>query len=121
MILLVQGRIYHGTEALYNITESEIRGIEQIEEDQMRNIFQVKTGIQVPIHLMYLELGQVPARFKIQRFKLNFLQYILHQKQTSLLHQMLIAQKQNPVSGDWVSKVSKSLKDLGIGFDFEKI
>ena len=34
---------------------------------------------------------------------------------------MLIAQKQNPVSGDWVSEVSKSLKDLGIGFDFEEI
>ena len=27
----------------------------------MKNIFQVKTGIQVPLHLMYLDLGQVPA------------------------------------------------------------
>ena len=53
-----------------------MRAIEQIEEDQMRNIFQVKTGIQVPIQLIYLELGQVPERFQIQRFKLNFLQYI---------------------------------------------
>ena len=57
-----------------------MREIEKIEKDQMRNIFQVKSGIQVPIHLMYLELGQVPARFQIQRFKLNFLQYMLQQK-----------------------------------------
>ena len=50
-----------------------MREIEKIEEDQMRNIFQVKTGIQVPINLIYLELGQVPARYQIQRFNLNFL------------------------------------------------
>ena len=96
-------------------------GIEQIEEDQMRNIFQVKTGIQVPIHLMYLELGLEPARFQVQRFKLNFLQYILHQKETSLLHKMLIGQKQNPTRGDWVLEVSESLKNLGINLDFEEI
>ena len=87
----------------------------------MRNIFQVKTGIQVPIHLMYLELGQVPARFQIQRFKLNFLQYILHQKETSLLYQMLMAQKENPIRNDWVSEVSELINDLGINLNFEDI
>ena len=46
--LLIRSSVLYGTEALYNITESEMRGIEQIEGDQMRNIFQVKTGIQVP-------------------------------------------------------------------------
>ena len=77
---LIRISVLYGTKALYNITENEMREIEKIEEDQMRNIFQVNTGIQVPIHLMYLELGQVPARFQIQRFTLNFLQYILQLK-----------------------------------------
>ena len=66
--------------------------IKKIEEDQMRNIFQVNTGIQVLIHLMYLDMGPVPAPFQTQRFRVNFLEYILQQKQTSLLHKMLIAQ-----------------------------
>ena len=93
-----------------------MRGIEQIEEDQMWNIFRVKPGFQVPIHLMY----QVPACFQVQRFKLNFLQYILQQKETSLLHKMLIAQKQNPTRGDWVSEVSESLRAWGSIYSLKK-
>ena len=34
---------------------------------------------------------------------------------------MLIAQKQNPTRGDWVSEVSESLKTLGINLEFEEI
>ena len=40
------------------IDQIELRELENIEEDQMRNIFQLKTGIQVPIHIMYLDLGR---------------------------------------------------------------
>ena len=69
----------YGVEAMYNINQKEMRKLEQIEEDQMRKKFQVKTGIQVPIHIMYLDLGQVPARYQVMRYKVNFLQYLLHQ------------------------------------------
>ena len=47
--------------------EKEMRQLERIEEDHMRNILDVKTGIQVPLHLMYLDLGQVPARYQVKR------------------------------------------------------
>ena len=40
-----------------------------IEEDQMRNILDPKTGIQVPLYTMYLDLGQVPALYKLKRFQ----------------------------------------------------
>ena len=40
---LVSSNVLYGTEALYNITECEMREIENIKEVQMRN-----TGIQVP-------------------------------------------------------------------------
>ena len=116
---LIRSIVLYGAEILHNITESEMRGIEQIEEDQKRNIFQVKTGIQVPIHLMYLELGQAPARFQVQRLILNILQYILQQKETSLLHKN--SPKTEPKKGDWVLEVSESLKSLGINLEFEEI
>ena len=45
---LVSSNVLYGTEALYNISENEMREIENIKEVQMRNIFQVNTGIQVP-------------------------------------------------------------------------
>ena len=40
----------------------------KIEEDYMRIILDLKTGIQVPLHTMYLDLGQVPALYKVKRF-----------------------------------------------------
>ena len=67
----------YGTEAMIHINEKENRELERIEEDQMRKIMEVKTGIQVPLHLMYLDLGQTPARYLMYRFKMTFLQYIL--------------------------------------------
>ena len=60
---LVRSSVLYATEAMYNITEKEMRQLERIEEDHMRNILDVKTGIQVPLHIMYLDLGQVPARY----------------------------------------------------------
>ena len=87
----------------------------------MKNIFQVKTGIQVPLHLMYLDLGQVPARYQVQRFKLNYLQYILQQKETSLLHKMLMAQQEHPVRNDWLSGVHGILIDWNIDLGLDEI
>ena len=93
---------------------TELRALERIEEDQMRNVLQVKTGIQVPLHLMYLDLGQTPARYQIYRFKINFLQYILQQEKETLLFKMLDAQQIRPVRGDWFSDVRQIMQELNI-------
>ena len=87
----------------------------------MRKILGVKTGIHVPLHLMYLDLGQVPARFQVKRFKLNFLQYILQQEESSLLYNMLRAQQKHPVRGDWFSEVTNILNKVDIIIDIEVI
>ena len=42
---LVSSNVLYGTEALYN---NEMKEIENIKDVQMRNIFQVNIGIQVP-------------------------------------------------------------------------
>ena len=78
---------------------------------QMRNIFKVETVIQVPIYFIYLDGGQVPAIYTIKIFRLNFLQYILHQKESSLLYRMLEAQQKQPVKGDWFSECTQ-IKNL---------
>ena len=59
----------YGAEAMHNITEKELRELKRIEENQMTNIFKAETGIHVPLHIMYLDAGQVPARYQIQRYK----------------------------------------------------
>jgi hypothetical protein len=118
---LVRNSVLYGTEAMTHLNEKEIRELERIEEDQMRNIMQVKTGIQVPLHLMYLDLGQTPARYQIYRYKMNFLQYILHQKEESLLSRMLYAQQIRPVRGDWFSGVRQIMEDMHIIMKIEDI
>ena len=73
-----------------------------------------KTGIQIPIHLMYLEGGEVPARYQIKNRKLNFLHYILQQDEKSLLYTMLEAQAKQPVKGDWYSECKQILVEFNI-------
>ena len=62
---LLRGSILYAAEAMLNISEQDFRHIEQIEEDLMRKLF--STDRSCPLHLMYLEAGQVPARFQIKR------------------------------------------------------
>ena len=95
------------------------RKLEQIEEDQMRLLFE--TDRSCPIHLMYLETGQVPARFQIKRMMLNFYHYILTQKENSLLKQMLEAQIKLPVKGDFYQTIKDIIKEFDIKDEsFEK-
>ena len=62
---LLRGSILYAAEAMMNISEQDFRKIEQIEEDLMRKLF--STDRSCPIHLMYLEAGQVPARYQIKK------------------------------------------------------
>ena len=50
--------------------EQEIRQLERIEESFMRQL--LKTKKSCPIHQIYTDLGQVPARFDIIKLRLFF-------------------------------------------------
>ena len=70
---------------------------------------------------MYLELGWLPLRFIIQSRRLNFLKYILNQKETSIVKQVFNEQKLNPLNGDWLKIVEKDLRKLKIYLTHEEI
>ena len=59
----------------YNLKENELRQIERIEEGFMRKMLNTTKGC--PISQLYLELGQHPARFEIQKMRILYLKYIL--------------------------------------------
>ena len=99
--------------------ENYFRKLEQIEEEQMRLLF--KTDKSCSLHLMYLESGQVPARFQIKRMQLNMLKYILNQKEKSLLYTMLLAQIAEPVKNDFYSTILSTSKEVNIKENFEEI
>ena len=116
---LLRGSILYGAKAMIDMKEKDFRKIEQIEEDQMRLLFD--TTLNCSLHLLYLESGQVPARFQIKRMQLNMYQYILKQKESSLLYSMLMAQIEDPVKNDFYSTVCAILAEVNINQSQEEI
>jgi hypothetical protein len=116
---LLRSSILYGAETYYNLTENNIRMIERIEEECLSKI--LDTGKNCPVTLLYLETGQLPAKFQIQIMVLNFLKYILDQDKNTLIHKFFTAQCQNPTKGDWVSNTRKIMKETEITETFEDI
>ena len=67
------------SETWYNITESELRKLEQIDEKLLRKILDCSS--QVTNEMLYLELGLLPIRFIIKLRRLTYFQHIIQQKE----------------------------------------
>ena len=85
----------------------------------MRQIFNVQRSCPIP--LLYLEGGQIPARFLIQKQKLIYLYDMLQRDNESLLYKFLKAQEENPVKGDWTIEMKDLLKNLNLKWSFDDI
>ena len=71
MNIMLRSSILYACETYYNLKETEIRELERIEESFMRRILNTTKGC--PIIQIYIELGQIPARFDIIKIILFFL------------------------------------------------
>ena len=71
--------------------------------------------------MLYLESGLVPVRFILMARRLNFLWYILNENADTLINKFFKAQLNNPVRGDWVSRVKLDLNDLKIDLNLDDI
>ena len=85
----------------------------------MRKLFKTSKGC--PINQLYLELGQIPARFEILKLRLLFLKYILNQDEESLIKRFFLLQIEKPTRGDWASTCVQNLKELCIFEPLEEI
>ena len=77
----------------------------------------MKTECSAPRHLLYLELGIIPARFVIKLRKVMLLKHILMQHEDSLTKKVFNAQIKSPTKGDWASEVKNVLNELEIKKD----
>jgi hypothetical protein len=119
MNVMLRSSILYASETYYNLKETEIRQIERIEEGYMRQLLKTSRGCSIT--QIYLELGQVPARFDIFKLRLFFLKYILVQDEASLIYKFFYLQVQNPSKGDWASSCTETLQNLKINLSFEEI
>ena len=84
--------------------------IEKAEEATLRDL--LGTDFSAPRHLLYLELGILPAMYVKKQRKILPLKHILTQDKNSLLKKVFIAQLKFPSKGDWTSEVTQILKEL---------
>ena len=81
---MIKGTTLNASETCYNMKENEYRLLESYEERLL--IEALQTGSKCPRSIMYPYSGILPARFKIKKYKLNFLHNILNQKENNLTH-----------------------------------
>ena len=85
----------------------------------MRKVMNTTRGC--PITQLYLEMGQVPARFEVQKMRLLYLKYILEENEESLLRKFLQLQMEEPTKGDWASTCLEDLQQLEIVESLDEI
>ena len=88
---LLRTSLLYSAECYYNLKETEVRVLEKIKEDYLRQLYKSELGC--PIAQLYFESGIYPARFDIIKMQVLFLYHILNQKENSLLYTFLAAQK----------------------------
>ena len=116
---LLRGSILYATESMINLKDSDVKLMEQAEEATLRDL--VKTERSAPRHLLYLELGVIPARYVIKQRKIMHLKHILMPDEHTLMKKVFNAQVKSPSKGDWASEIQVILKELKIEKTFEEI
>ena len=113
------GSILCSSETWYNVTEKEIRTVEQIDESFLRKL--METGKGCPLAMLYLTLGIQPLRFVVKSRRLNFLHYMLNENEDSMLNKFLICQINQPSRGDWIHQTLKDLKEFEINISLDEL
>ena len=116
---MLVGTLLTCCEAWYNITEEDLRQIEQVDKSLWCNLLEVAKT--VPYDLICLDLGLEPLRYVIMKRRLIYLQYILKQKESSLVKKFLETQMLNPKKKDWVRTVKTNMEHLKINMSFKEI
>merc|ERR1719319_2166555 len=111
--MLINGMLFN-SEAWNGVTATQIATLEKVDQSLLRQILNAHKG--TPVEFLYLETGCVPIKWIIAQRRINYLQHILSRKDGELIKQVLEAQKENPVAGDFVKLVENDLKCLGLKY-----
>lgn len=116
---LLLSSILLNSEAWVNLSEKDIKILEQTDEILLNKILECDSNTSNVFK--YLELGIYPVRFEIMKRKIVFLQYILKQKKDSMIFQVFKATCDSPIKNDFMEVCNKYLKILDINLSLEEI
>ena len=83
-------------------------------------MFSIKLWL-ISLKLWITQTDVSTHRYHRKSRRINFLWYLLHDIEGSLLKNFFQAQCEQPIRGDWVSTVREDLSDLKINMSFEEI
>ena len=121
---LLLSSLISNSESWVGLTKKQISALESVDEELFRNVFSIdqsKAHSKTPLELFYLETGSIPIRYILMSRRLNFLWYLIHQNEDSLLSNFFRAQCEDPTKGDWVSLVKEDMKSLNFEMTFDII
>ena len=107
------------SEAWVNLSDKEIRALEQTDEILLSKILGCDANASNAFK--YIELGVYPICFELMKRKVIFLQYLLKQEKSSMVYKILDATQKNPSKNDFVKTCENYLKILEINLSFEQI
>ena len=92
---LLVSSILLNSEAWVNLTDQDIRGLEQTDTILLSKITEADANTSNAFK--YLELEILPLRFEIMKRKVLFLQYLLKQDKSFMIFKVINATKENPI------------------------
>ena len=87
----------------YNLKNSEVEELEELDRCLLRKIFNVK--ISCPKEALFLESGVTPIGVIVKSRRLNYLNYLVKEDQSSMLSKFFYAQWNHEVKNDWTTQV----------------
>ena len=116
---ILLGSMLTSSECWLGLTQKQVRKLEMVDEMLLERVLEAPSYSSRA--LLYLSLGLVPIRFILMQKRLLFLQYILHEKEESLIHQTLKAILEDPKTNDFGNQIKKDLESFNLELGMEEI
>ena len=109
---MLLNRMLFNSEAWHGVTKADIATLEKVDKALLRAILNAHKG--TTSELLYLETGAVPLKWILSQRRVMYLKHILSRKDNELIKKVYMAQKNNPVKGDFAKLVAADLELFGL-------
>ena len=109
---LLINAILFNSESWHGVSQEDIEDLEQVDQALLRGL--VDGHAKLPLHGLFMELGQEPLRFILAARRVLYLHTLLNRDDRELTKKVYLAQKGDPTKGDFCLLVEKDLKMLEI-------
>ena len=116
--MLINGILFN-SEAWHGISRKDVEAFEKVDEALIRGILNAHP--KIPIEALYLETKSIPIRFIIASRRLMYMHTIMQKNEEELVRKVFEAQKDDPISGDFVELVENDKEMIGINMKENEI